>query len=135
MLSLVAAPVSSLSAMIHSAFWLWLHLLQCDVANQIQGFAEDALNKAYRPLPAGRISLQSATVLRWSLVPLCALVSSFYSMQSVSTSVVFSFLSIVYNELHADAGCWPVRNAMNGMGLAALEWGTILLAGTHTLKN
>lgn len=134
-LGLVAAPVSSFSSVFHSAFWLWLHLLQFDVANQIYGLAEDALNKAYRPLPAGRITLQNATTLRWSLFPLCTLVSALYSKQTLCASTLFSLLTFVYNELHTDAGNWLLRNAMNGIGLATLEWGTILLAGAHTLQS
>lgn len=121
--------MASFSGLLHSAFWLWLHLLQFDVANQIYAVVEDTLNKAHRPLPAGRISPQNATVLRWALIPLCLVISALYSAQAVYASVMFAFLTFIYNELHADAGFWLVRNVVNGLGFAAFEWGTTLLAG------
>ena len=126
---LAAAPIHSLSSALHSAFWLWLHLLQFNVANQIYAIQEDVLNKWHRPLPSKRISLRNATIFRWALIPICLLHSSLYSLQTVYASVAFALLTIIYNELHVDAGFWLLRNTVNGLGFAAFEWGTTLLAG------
>ena len=50
-------------------------------------------------------------------------------------SAVFAGLTLVYNELHADAGFWLLRNTINGLGFAAFEAGTTLLAGEHTTTS
>lgn len=110
-------------------FWLWLRLLHFNVANQIHGVEEDRRNKSFRPLPAGRIDIHSATILRWVLIPVYFLASILYSEQTLCSSVAFAALTFIYNDMHADAGFWLLHNMLNGLGLAALGWGTTLVAG------
>ena len=99
------------------------------MSNQVFSIEEDSLNKADRPLPAGRITVQQARVLRWTLVPLCLILSLLYSAQVACASATFIILGIIYNEFHAHAGHWTVRNVMNASGFAALEAGATLVAG------
>ncbi|GJE90571.1 UbiA prenyltransferase family [Phanerochaete sordida] len=129
--AVAAAPVHSTAHALRAALWLWLHLLQFNVANQIYEIDEDAMNKPHRPLPSQRIDAQTARCLRWALVPMCLVVSALFSEQVVYASAAFAVLTLVYNELHADAGFWLLRNTVNGLGFAAFEAGTTLLAGAR----
>ncbi|TCD63857.1 hypothetical protein EIP91_004871 [Steccherinum ochraceum] len=111
--ALAAAPELHLSHIHHTIAWVWLHILQFDVANQIVGVEEDRHNKADRPIPAGRISIQDATVL---------------SVETFWASLLLSLLTIFYNELGAHAGLWILRNCTNALGYAAFELGATLVA-------
>ncbi|EKM50905.1 uncharacterized protein PHACADRAFT_151318 [Phanerochaete carnosa HHB-10118-sp] len=128
--SLALAPVHSLPRALRAAFWLWIHLLHFTVANQVYAMHEDAINKAHRPLPAKRITIHNAIKLRWVSIPLCLGISLLYSVETLYASASFIALTFIYNELHVDSGFWLFRNIVNGLGFAAFEWGTTLLAGT-----
>jgi 4-hydroxybenzoate polyprenyltransferase len=114
-------------------FWIWLHVLQFNVANQIIDPDEDAKNKSDRPLPSKRITLEQASWLRWLLVPACFLLSAYYSKQALKTSVVLALLIIVYNEYSAHRIHWIVRNVLCALGLMLFEIGATLVAGTCLL--
>ncbi|KAJ7076207.1 UbiA prenyltransferase family [Mycena belliarum] len=127
-LALCAAPVHHPSYIPETMFWIWLHLLQFDVSNQTLDPEEDALNKRDRPVPSGRITLRDAVILRWTLVPICWALSAAYSLQVFYSSVALSVLTGIYNELHAHAGHWLVRNMVNAAGFASFEFGSTLVA-------
>lgn len=110
-------------------WWIWLHLLQFDVSNQTLSPEEDAVNKADRPLPSKRITLENALRLRWALVPACWAVSALYSTQTLCASVFLVAFTVVYNELAAHSGHWLLRNAVNAAGFASFEAGATLIAG------
>lgn len=122
-----AAPTFVGSNMPQAIFWLWLHLLQFDVSNQSLNLEEDEQNKRWRPLPAKRLSLRQARILRWILVPLCLAVSQrLYSRQVLCASVSLIFFTIIYNELSGHSH-WLVRNILNACGAASFEVGATLL--------
>ncbi|PCH35474.1 hypothetical protein WOLCODRAFT_80615 [Wolfiporia cocos MD-104 SS10] len=125
--ALAASPMISLQHIYHAVLWLWLHLLQTDVANQTTSPGEDERNKGWRPIPSGRMSLKSALVLRWLLVPICWAMSWLYSEQMLATSAAVTVLVILYNELSI-SGHWFGKNVLNTLGIAAYEVGTTLLA-------
>ena len=114
----------------HSMLWVWIHLLQCDISNQILSPEEDQKNKNDRPLPAGRLTLRHARILRWTLVPICMLYSLCYSMESFSVSVVFSMFTCIYNEMGLNSGHWIIRNILVACGLSSLATGATLIAST-----
>jgi len=124
-----AAPLNSTSDLLSAACWIWLHLLQFDVSNQIVGVEEDKMNKPDRPIAAGRISLQDALTLRWALVPICVAYSAFYSLPVAFTSLGIAFLSFVYNELGIHAGHWIGRNTCVAVGYGLYELGATYIAG------
>ncbi|KAF7300701.1 S-adenosyl-L-methionine-dependent methyltransferase [Mycena chlorophos] len=124
--AMVAAPLTSLSNIPHLTFWLWLHLLGFNTSNQTASL-EDATNKPDRPIPAGRISLRNATILRWTLMPLCWLFSLAYSRQTMYASMSLSLFTWMYNELHGNSASLS-RYALNGLGFAAFEAGTTFVA-------
>ncbi|KAJ6571504.1 hypothetical protein B0H19DRAFT_1255472 [Mycena capillaripes] len=59
------------------------------VANQRKpsGIAEDALNKSWRPIPAALISHAEATVFRWTLLPICLVISWAYGVVGVGIAL------------------------------------------------
>ena len=133
MFALVAAPLYSLQRIPHIVLWIWLHILQFDVANQCISPEEDKLNKADRPLAAGRITVRQAVILRWALLPICLLVSLSYSRSVLFASIAMAALTILYNELQVHAAHWSIRNLMNAVGYATFETGATLIAGTYAI--
>ncbi|KAJ7097675.1 hypothetical protein C8R44DRAFT_811912 [Mycena epipterygia] len=64
--SLDVAPSSALvtQSLMRSFIYSLLYIYAFDIANQINGVAEDRINKPDRPLSSGRVSLQGAYI-RW----------------------------------------------------------------------
>lgn len=128
-LAAASAPLAGTGRLLHVILWVWFHILQFDVANQIINPEEDALNKKDRPLPSKRITLNQAFWLRWALIPVCFGFSALYSTQALYASVVVNALTILYNECAAHSGHWIVRNGVCAITLASFEVGATLLAG------
>ena len=114
--------------MLCAVLWTWLHLLHCCVANQSQNPEEDVLNKPWRPIPSGIVSVLNARILRWILLPLCLSLSMSLEALWQSTSLAIGF--IVYNELHIDSH-WLMRNACNAWGYASFNAGASAIAGAY----
>lgn len=120
--------MTDISRLPHVMVWIWLHIFQFDVANQIMDENEDAFNKNDRPLPSGRVTLRTARVLRWVLVPICFVYSFAYSLEVLYSSIGLVSLTILYNELSAHARNFVVRNVVNAAGFASFELGSTFLA-------
>lgn len=134
----VAAPVWSLRNFVDEFFWIWLHLLAFTISNQScsqTAVIEDATNKPDRPIPSGRLSLFQARVLRWSLVPVCLLVSYQVSTSVLAASAAVIAITAWYNELGGSGNHWIIRNLLNGIGFGAFISGATLLAGTLSLSR
>lgn len=129
MFAVASAPLCSPRRLPDTLFWIWLHLLQFDVSNQIMDIEEDSHNKPDRPLPSNRLTVRNAVILRWALVPVCFLFSALYSRETVYASMALVALTIIYDELGAHARHWLIRNIVNGAGFASFEWGSTLVAG------
>ncbi|KAG1781234.1 UbiA prenyltransferase family-domain-containing protein [Suillus placidus] len=125
---LVAGPLCNFQRCSHVVFWIWLHLLHFNVANQIIDPQEDGKNKSSRPIPAGLISTEDATVLRWALIPICLVISACYSSQVFGLSFVLTLFIIFYNELKAHEH-WISKNFITAVGYACFEIGSTLIAG------
>ncbi|KAG1874916.1 UbiA prenyltransferase family-domain-containing protein [Suillus subluteus] len=109
--------------------WIWLHLLQFNIANQIQDPEEDRKNKPSRPIPAGRISVDSAADIRWVMVPVCLMLSLWYGTQALLASTVFAVLTIWYNELNGDK-MGLSKNVLTAILYGCLEVGGTIAAGS-----
>ncbi|OJT05251.1 hypothetical protein TRAPUB_3958 [Trametes pubescens] len=118
----------------HVVFWVWLHVLQFDLANQCMDPEEDAQNKRDRPLPAKRITLAQARFLRWAIVPVCLRLSALYSVQTVYASAALIFLTLLYNELTAHRRHWVIRNVVNALGFTSFEVGATLVASADPTR-
>jgi 4-hydroxybenzoate polyprenyltransferase len=108
--------------------WVWTHILQFDIANQIKAPEEDKVNKPSRPLPAGRISLRNATILRWLIAPLCLAYSALFSTQLMFASLEMQLFTFWYNELDGDKN-WLSKNAILALMYGCMELGGTLSAG------
>ncbi|KAK7442517.1 hypothetical protein VKT23_016115 [Stygiomarasmius scandens] len=124
------APAHSIWNVICSLFWIWVHLLQFNISNQIVSLNEDRENKSYRPLPASLITIQHATALKYLLIPLCWALSAQYGATVLTASVFIGGLTILYNDLGAHAH-WASRNLVNAAGFACYEIGSTLVASIH----
>ncbi|KAG1813598.1 UbiA prenyltransferase family-domain-containing protein [Suillus subaureus] len=114
----------------NAPLWIWLHLLQFNIANQIQDPEEDRKNKPSRPIPAGRISVDSAADMRWVMVPVCLMLSLWYGTQALLASTVFAVLTIWYNELHGDK-MGLSKNVLTAILYGCLEVGGTVAAGSR----
>ncbi|KAH8111264.1 UbiA prenyltransferase family [Phellopilus nigrolimitatus] len=128
-LAAASAPLASYSRLLPTMFWIWIHLLQLDVSNQTLAPGEDIYNKSYRPLPAKRISLRAALILRWVLPLPCLAWSTSYSKEVLCASFVLCALTYIYDEMGFAAGHWAGKNIMNAMGYACFEIGACLIIG------
>ncbi|KAH0831842.1 hypothetical protein J3R83DRAFT_12692 [Lanmaoa asiatica] len=127
--ALAVAPVCHLSHIIHVVAWIWLHLLTCNIANQVKAPDEDKINKPFRPLPSGRITEYHARALRWILVPVCLAVSAAYSTELLYTSLELQILTVLYSELHGDE-CFLWKNSLTAVMYGCAGVGGVLLAST-----
>ncbi|KAF7309253.1 S-adenosyl-L-methionine-dependent methyltransferase [Mycena indigotica] len=125
--AMVAAPLTSPSNIPHLVFWLWFHLLAFNTSNQTTSF-EDATNKPDRPIPAGRITVEHALILRWVLMPMCWALSLAYSKETMFASMALALFTWMYNELKGNGRSAITRYLLNGLGFAAFEAGTTLVA-------
>ncbi|KAF7300857.1 S-adenosyl-L-methionine-dependent methyltransferase [Mycena kentingensis (nom. inval.)] len=127
---IVAAPLTNPAHVPHLLLHLWLSLLAFNTSNQSspRAVAEDCTNKPTRPIPAARISLEHVRVLRWALPPAVWCLSAAYSKETLGASVALSFFTWWYNEL-GGSGRMCERYLLNGLGFAAFEAGTTLIAG------
>ncbi|KAF9475242.1 hypothetical protein BDN70DRAFT_915057 [Pholiota conissans] len=128
--AVATAPMTDFARLPNVIMWIRVHLLQFDVSNQTMDPDEDILNKGYRPIPAKRITLANAIILRWLLVPICFAISLAYSVQTLYASFALVGLTVLYDELGAHASNFIVRNVVNACGFMAFESGATLVAGT-----
>src|SRR6266851_4180220 len=115
--------------MAYCVFWTWLHLLQTCVSNQSLDFEEDALNKPWRPVPSGLISVSGARTLRWILLPSCLFLSVY--LETHGHSISLALATLVYNELHFHSH-GLMRNVCSAWGYASFNAGAAMIA-TGTL--
>ncbi|KAJ7441381.1 UbiA prenyltransferase family [Mycena galericulata] len=127
-----AAPVQSPAKLFYGIFWTWLHLLQVDVSNQYRTTAEDTINRPWRPLPSGRISQESAAVMRWLLVPICVSSSiPFGAAGVVYASLGLTALLIAHDEFGFDSH-WLSKNIINSLGYMCFEFGATTIMNIHS---
>ncbi|KAF8526145.1 UbiA prenyltransferase family [Gautieria morchelliformis] len=126
--SVATAPLHDRTHLPQLMLWVWLHLLQFNLANQSLNPNEDAANKPDRPIPSGRITVQQARILRWGCLIPCLMCSACFSTAVVQVSAASSFFFYAFNELGFDSH-WFGRHVLNGAGLACFEIGATLIAG------
>ncbi|KAF9876194.1 UbiA prenyltransferase [Colletotrichum karsti] len=117
-----------LRPLLHAVSWLYASLLLEDLANQrLPGsVAEDAFNKPWRPVPAGRITPDEARRAALYLVP-ALMVFGGWSGVFRETAAFVAFVWM-YNDLDAADTSIYWRNVTNGLGLAALSAGATVVA-------
>ncbi|KAI4168865.1 MAG: hypothetical protein LQ343_006078 [Gyalolechia ehrenbergii] len=106
--------------------WLWVNLLVFNVSNQRrpEAISEDAINKPWRPLPAGRLQRSHANCLLVVLHPVAAVIS--YSVGALFPCIAFQILTFTYNDLKAGEN-WKLRNVVNAGGFISFLTGALLV--------
>lgn len=96
--------------------WLWLMVLQFCLHNQRHpdSVDEDALNKPWRPLPAGRISISATNHLL--LATYAAVMTMSYLTNTTLIWVAYTLLVITYNDLRGGDIHGVCRNGLNAGG-------------------
>lgn len=122
------APIHSVANLLHGGTWIWMHLLMCNVSNQLRGEKEDAVNRPWRPLPSTRMTKRQATALRWFTVASCLLYSSAYGHRVVYVTVGLFFTTYAYDDLGFSQS--PLgKNFCNVGGYATFEIGATKIMG------
>lgn len=108
--------------------WLWINLLLFNISNQrLPGSAvEDAINKAWRPIPAKRITADQSQLLLLGLVPAVLLYS--HLVDVLWHSLFLIALTWMYNDLGGADNHYLVRNLLNAHGMAFYSTGALQLA-------
>ncbi|KAK0496615.1 hypothetical protein EDD18DRAFT_1074126 [Armillaria luteobubalina] len=107
-------------SIVRASIWIYLHLLQFCISNQLIGEAEDLKNKPWRPIAARRISRSKARVLRWVLAVVCLFLSYLFSV--VRPSFLLTIGILMSNELRFDAH-WFGKNVTNALGYYSFQAG------------
>ncbi|KAG1818172.1 UbiA prenyltransferase family [Suillus subaureus] len=106
--------------------WLWFHLFQFNASNQSYSAHEDILNKPWRPVPSGRISVKDSRALRWGLMVICLGFSSLFSLDVVITSGVYTVFLIMHDDFHLSHH--PIfKNLCSAGGYVTNELGSSLI--------
>ncbi|KAG2357171.1 UbiA prenyltransferase family [Suillus spraguei] len=130
----VVSPRHNMLSLSCALFWLWLHLFQFNVSNQSYSVHEDVLNKPWRPVPSGRISMKECRALRWGLMVFCLSFSSLFSLNVAMTSGVFTMFLVMHEDFHLSHH--PIfKNLCNAGGYAANELGSLLILYIYSSKG
>ena len=105
--------------------WLWFTCLAHNIANQsLPGASmEDAVNKPWRPIPAGRIS--AARARSWLLVIITMALATSYVLDATLPLTLLLVFVWMYNDLDGSGINIWVRNALNMGGLMCFGWGAL----------
>ncbi|KAF6811054.1 UbiA prenyltransferase [Colletotrichum sojae] len=116
------------SQLAHAMFWVWACILLESIANQrLPGsVVEDAANKPWRPLPAGRLTQDQARDAAMRVVPgVLALGAASGAFRETAALLCMIWM---YNDLGAaNASIWW-RNAVNAGGLMLFSAGATAVA-------
>ena len=112
----------------HTVLWMWLHILAFTISNQRNpdSITEDSINKAWRPLPSGRITAVQARRLLLAVVPTVIVASIF--LGGHEASMLALLLNWMYNDLKGGDEIYVVRNLLNALGLIVGSVGTTVVA-------
>jgi 4-hydroxybenzoate polyprenyltransferase len=108
-------------------FWVWLNLLVVCVGNQRHpsSIAEDSANKPWRPLPTGRLSAASATML-WKCLHIIVPLTCVY-FGATSVTIVGLVLGVLYNDLGGAEHPF-FRNLLNSLAIVGCGLGATIVA-------
>ncbi|KAJ7667539.1 UbiA prenyltransferase family [Mycena polygramma] len=113
---------------IRTIVWVWFHLLQFCISNQMLGVAEDVENKPWRPIPTRRITVSQASLLRWALAPICLIMSVSFGV--FDSGIMLALGIFLNNEMGFDRH-WFTRNIANSLGYFAFESGASIIMLGH----
>ena len=108
--------------------WNWLNLLIFDLANQRhpESVVEDTVNKPWRPLPSGRISI--AQTRRLLLFALPVVLGINYYLGAWEETVLLFTLTWIYNDLGGGDDGFIVRNLVIAVAFSQYNKGALRVA-------
>lgn len=111
--------------------WTWINVLIFDLANQRlpNSIIEDSINKAWRPIPSGRLSACQARRLLLVVLPI-AIIVTFY-IGGMEETIVMNTLEYMYNDLGGADENFVVRNLINAAGFICYSAGATRVALGH----
>ena len=111
--------------------WTWINVLIFDLANQRlpNSIIEDSVNKAWRPIPSGRLTACQARRLLLAVLPLGILIT-FYT-GGMEETIVMNTLEYMYNDLGGADENFLVRNLINAAGFICYSAGATRVACGH----
>lgn len=117
--------------------WTWLNVLIFDLANQrlTSSVLEDSINKPWRPLPSGRMTVSQARRFLLAILPVIFGVTLY--LGAMEETVAMMALTWMYNDLGGADESYIVRNFINAFGFMCYSSGATLVAcgfGEHTLN-
>ncbi|KAI0190474.1 hypothetical protein EV127DRAFT_495178 [Xylaria flabelliformis] len=112
--------------------WSWSNLFIFNLHNQrhVEGIAEDALNKPWRPIPAGRISTMQTTRLMYLMYPVILGISLKYG--GLGPCLAEALFCLWYNEWGGASRPFT-KNLQNGLGFACFFAGPLEVATGHSV--
>ncbi|QIX00160.1 hypothetical protein AMS68_005677 [Peltaster fructicola] len=122
--ALVLTGLPGIPAFATGILWLEIHLLAFQIKNQIDGIDEDRVAKPYRPLPAGRLSLQTAKQLYYTFFVLMLLIGAL--TKTLTCTLTYTAMILAYNE--GRLAEFPLsKNILAAGGLICYCWGVTVI--------
>ena len=111
--------------------WNWINVLIFDLANQRlpNSIIEDSVNKAWRPIPSGRLTACQARRLLLAVLPIGVLATSYIG--GMEETIVMNTLVYMYNDLGGADENFVVRNIINAAGFVCYSAGATRVACGH----
>ncbi|KAJ7182785.1 UbiA prenyltransferase family-domain-containing protein [Mycena crocata] len=132
--SLDSTPSSALTvqSLSRSLIYFLLYIYAFDIANQINGVAEDRINKPDRPLSSGRVSLQGAYI-RWYATTIAHLVVG-AAWGVLPWTALWVFVTI-YTSFYGGDKHWITKNllfmSVGSLCLLQAAWGLVAPLTAH----
>lgn len=112
--------------------WTWLNLLPLDMNNEHRedDIEEDKINKPWRPIPAGRLSIEETKSLMLASY-IAAILGSVY-LGGLPECLALIVQGWIYNELGAANHSYLTRNVLNATGYMTFAAGAAKVACIHS---
>lgn len=112
--------------------WNWLNLLPLAISNQYpkESTEEDRENKPWRPIPAGRVTMQETQYLMF--VGYAVAILSSLILGGTAECVALILEGWIYNELEGANKSCLARNFPNVTGYMTFASGAVRVACTHS---
>ncbi|KAI1740009.1 UbiA prenyltransferase family-domain-containing protein [Xylaria scruposa] len=116
------------SRIVRVVLWIWLQLLVLDLANQRlpDSVSEDKVNKPWRPITSGRITIEGTR--RLLLVSIVITFAVSHYLGATSEALLLFALNWMYNDLGLANSNWLLRNLMNALGITSIGAGATRVA-------
>ena len=112
--------------------WNWVNLLPLDMSNQqdVKSTIEDKLNKPWRPIPAGRLTIHETRVLMFISYAVAVFASLYLGAMAECVALIFE--GWIYNMLEGANKSFLARNILNAAGYMTFASGAARVACIHS---